>query len=190
MVTYIIGPSLLDHHGIADDALPLAGPEHGVLLSVCDNIPSEPQATDCTRTGGSIKVLHPETNRMAVVMFSPASEPPLDRETAQAFSIAVAGAIYECSPLGVPATLDATTAVSCLQDKLVRILSEPGRPPRVPRALALLPLSGFAGLPKTGIASPEGHVVRYPGVGASGFRVGQFITFTVIFLGPAPAPVP
>ena len=147
-----------------------------MLQSVCDNIPNEPEATDCTRIGGSIKVLHPQTNRMAVVMFSPFGEPLLGAETAQAFSTAVAGAIYECSPAGLPASFELTTAMSCL----VSHLNDGARRP-APRALALLPLSGIAGLPNTGIASPDGHVLRYP------MRLGQIIRFEVIVLGAAPA---
>ena len=107
----------------ANDAFPLAGPANGVLQSVCDGIPNEPEATDCARSGGSITVLHPESKRMAVVMFSPFSEPPLDRETAQPFSDAISRATQICHAF-FP---DLTRTMRCL-DTHLKVDREGGAP--------------------------------------------------------------
>ena len=72
-----------------------AGPHQGVLPGDCDErIQHEPAATDCTRTGGSIKVL---TNRkMAVVMLTPFLEASPAEKDAHEYSGAIGRALGGC----------------------------------------------------------------------------------------------
>ena len=150
----------------------LAGPEDGVFPSVCDAIPSEPEATDCVRTGGSIKVL--ANHRMTVVMFSPFGEAsPAD---AQGYFTAINQALdgYRAFDAAEPIGFNSSASVGYVH----RQLSAHGPAPRAVAVLPSLHQPGFQRI-EIGLASPDGHVYR------DGFDLWRF-EIEVVVLGPAP----
>ena len=144
-----------------------------MLPGVCDAIPNEPEATDCTVSGGSIRVL--TNNRIGVVMFSPFGEAsPADPQgyfnaIGQGINLAIGKYIRHIAPGGN--AFDCSAFAHRVDGHLSALAG-------APRAVAVLPSLSHQQL-AVGLASFNGHVYR------TGFPLWQ-IEIKVIVLGAAP----